>query len=611
MQRRRPQLPEEPQTFPSETTNGAPWSGARPPAENGTARLPALPETDRRRPGARQESADHARRTALAHELAGMADELSGVDPRSSARLADLAEAVGSDAGRQRWADVDLRRAFQTERLAYTYAKLREGGNVSSAIIYADRLRNVLVLVPIFLTWFALAEASRAYAEQLVADPSVAGQSFLFLWERGFGGHASPLAPSFSQVALIDAVLIGIIIILTFYSHGRREAREDKIDATANLFQADLDNVLAEASVILAGDRGDRPERLAVSVERLAERFERNSQELLSRLRVEHDRLEQMANRREREFADFGVFASGMRAGAEETHRLLVELRQISAGLQHALEDLTSEVSTTSDHQRTLLSAVQGLERLTTNNIQSDQAVSRQLGTAATTLADVAEKALAGADASTQAARVATEAVRGIGEIAQHLATSQSRVEAALAAEVETNTRLADALRGSTGGVTASTRTLQEIGAGLSHLRDEFARLASQSADQAMTLRSLLDDQAGIASDLTKVARDVSSISIVTAQRQEAVNKEVSALVNRIESLTNLLARAAQNAPTTENLERAFANALRGGDPRGGDFRAGDLGSHAEPGSGQGRSSADDAGQRRDPASNWPKLRRP
>ena len=36
---------------------------------------------------------------------------------------------------------------------------------------------------------------------------------------------------------------------------------------------------------------------------RLVDRFEQNSQELLTRLRVEHDRLEQLASRREREFA--------------------------------------------------------------------------------------------------------------------------------------------------------------------------------------------------------------------------------------------------------------------------------------------------------------------
>ena len=286
-----------------------------------------------------------AERGDIARSLTEIANTLDGVDPRAAERMRNLARAVATDEGRQRWAEVDLRRAFNTERLAYALRAETEGGYAHSTVATADRVRNILVLAPILLTWFALAEASRAYTAYIELNPDEVRQPFLLLWEQGFGGQASRFAPSFSTVALIDAVIIAVIIALTFYSHGRREAREEKVDQTAERFQTDLDNVLAEASVVLAVDRGSRPALLARSVERLVDRFDQNSQELLTRLRVEHDRLEQLACRREREFADFGVFASGMRAGAEETHRLLVELRQVSAGLQTALEDLTSEVS--------------------------------------------------------------------------------------------------------------------------------------------------------------------------------------------------------------------------------------------------------------------------
>jgi len=502
-------------------------------------------------------------RQELAEELAGMAASLHEVDPRSAERLEDLAEAVGNEAGRQRWSDVDLRRAFHPERLAHVYAVRREGGYASAAITLADRARQILVLVPIFLTWFALAEASKAYSTYLQNHPDEAGASLLALWQRGFGGEASPFTPSFSTVAYTDALIIGVIIALTFYAHGRREARDEQIDQTASAFQADLDNVLAEASVMLAGDRGSRPAMLARSVERLAEGFGQSSQELLTRLRVEHDRLEQIAERREREFADFGVFASGMRAGAEETHRLLVGLRQVSSGLSTALEDLTSEVSLTTDQQRTLLSAVQSLERMTTSGIQSDQAVTRQIGTAAATLADVADKSLAGADAAAQAARIATEAIRGIAELTDSLAQGQARVETAVASEAEANQRLADALRGSTGGVAASTRTLQEIGAGLARLREDLDRIATHAGDQATTLTSLLGEQESIAAGLSQVARDLSAVGIATAQRQREVTEDVSTLVSRLDGLTALLSRATSAAPTSEVLQRAFTAALR------------------------------------------------
>jgi len=479
----------------------------------------------------------------VARGLEEMSERIAPVDECASERMRTLARAIASDEGRQRWAEVDLRRAFNTERLAYALALKHEGGYAHSTIAGADRLRNVLVLMPILLTWFALAEASKAYNAFIALYPDEVRQPFLLLWERGFGGEASRFAPSFSMVALLDAVLIAVIIALTLYSHGRRESREEKVDQTAERFQADLDNVLAEASIVLAVDRGSRPALLARNVDRLVDRFDHNSQELLTRLRVEHDRLEQLAVRREREFADFGVFASGMRAGAEETHRLLVELRQVSSGLQAALEDLTSEVSSSVDQGRTLLKAVQGLEQLTVANVQSDQALTRSIASAADALAEAADKGITGAEAAAQAARVATEAVRGIGAIAQELAAGQTRVERAVAEEAEANTKLADALRGNAGGMAASARALGEIEGGLGGLRDELGRLASGTTGQAKTLNGLLEQQAAIATGLAQVARDISTISMRTAQRQDDVSRDVGSLVEQLDRVVQGLNR--------------------------------------------------------------------
>jgi hypothetical protein len=503
-------------------------------------------------------------RNAVAHSLQQMAEKLAPVDERASARMEALSRAIATDEGRQRWAEVDLRRAFNTEQLAYAYALQKEGGYAHSTIATADRIRNILVLAPILLTWFALAEASRAYASYITEFPDEVRQPFLLLWERGFGGYASPLAPSFSTVALIDAVIIAGIIALTFYAHGRREAREDAVEKTALHFQTDLDNVLAEASVVLAVDRGSRPAALARNVDRLVERFDQNSQELLTRLRVEHDRLEQLAGRREREFADFGVFASGMRAGAEETHRLLVELRQVSTGLQAALEDLTSEVSATVDQGGALLRAVQGLEQLTSANIQSDQALTRQITAAASALAEAGDKGIAGADAAAQASRVATEAVRGISAIAHDLVASQARLERALTEEVETNTRLAEAMQGSTGGMANSARSLGEIDGNLASLRDEFVRMADGATGQARTLNDLLEQQASVATGLSQVARDISTISMRTAQRQDEVSQDIAALIERLDRV----ARSMGQGPALEPPENPARRDPESGWPR-------------------------------------------
>ncbi len=492
----------------------------------------------------------------ISSEINGMAASLAEVDPRSSARLRDLGNALATERGRQRWSDVDLSRAFNTDRLSLVYAVRREGGYAPSSIEIADKIRNVLVLVPILLTWAALAEAALAYNRYINANPDEAGTPFLLLWQRGFGGEASVLSPTFSTVAIIDAVVIVVMILLTFYTHGRRETQEDRITDTASAFQAEFDNVLAEATVILAGDRSDRPAQLSDSVERLADRFERSSQELLTQLQVEHDRLENLATRREREFADFGKFASGMRSGAEEMHRLLVDLRQVSSGLETALQDLTGEVSSAADQQKSMLTAISHLERMTSSAVQSDQAVTRQLALAANSLSDTADKAITGAESAAQAGRIASEAVRAIGDIARQIGQSQERVEQTLAGDTQANGRLAEALRVTTAGTQSNTRALDEIGTGLERIKEEFERLGTQTGQQANALSGLLSRQGDIAKEISQVARDMGSVGLNTAQRQREINQDLQHLVQRLDGLATTLNRLIQQSPGSIRVDR-------------------------------------------------------
>jgi hypothetical protein len=468
-----------------------------------------------------------------------------------------------TESGRFRWLDVDLRRAFNTDRLAFAWAVHHEGGYAPHSIEIADKVRNVLVLLPILLTWAALGEAANSYNSYLERNPEDSAIPFLVLWQRGFGGESSWFSPTFSAVALLDAVIIAVIIILTLYAHGRREKQEDQIADTASQFQADFDNALAEATVLLATDKSSRPVQLADSVERLADSFETSSQSLLNQLQVEHDRLDHLAGRREKEFADFGVFASGMRAGAEEMHRLLVDLRQVSSGLERALEDLASDVSRTGDQQRTLLGAVSNLEKMTSSSIQNDQAVTRQISQAAARLAETADKAISGSESAAQAGRVALDAVRGVSAIAQDISASQARVDKALTAQQEASSALADALRTTTTGADATAQHLSGIGSGLARLQENFDSINASQAQQISAMNALIGQQAETAREIGQVAKDIASIGLTSSQRQREVNQDFQHLVQRLDNLANTLNRQVQQMPSVENLQAAFTAALR------------------------------------------------
>ncbi|MCC6705902.1 MAG: hypothetical protein IT334_13570 [Thermomicrobiales bacterium] len=544
MLRRSKVVPEETVTLPS-------------PPKNSTRALPPFPEAGRgtRAPLKGNES--------LAADLRGLSSALSNIDASSSERLDRLAAALMDPYESELWIDVDLRRAFHTERLAYAYAVQQEGGEAPPLVDTMDKVRNVMILVPIMLTWFALAQAVRDYAAYVERFPEQIGQPFLLLWQQGFGGHASWHSPSFSAVALLDAFVILLIVVITFFAHGRREEREEDIAMTARDFQAHLDNALGEATVRFAMARTMKPNSLAEAIGQVTSRFDTTAQELLTRLRIEHDRLDEIAGRREREFSDFAVFASGMRAGAEESQRMLIDLRQVSSALQTAVEDLTSEIGVAGEQQRTLLSVTSGLERVIGSASQSDAALVRQLADAARNLTDTTDRAVSGADSAAKAGQVASEAVRYIAEVAAALTDGQGRIENAIAAESEANTRLAEALRSSGGGVATATRALADIANTLIRVRDDLGRMSELTETQSHALQRLLADQNGMAGSMQQIAHDLSSVGNVTAQRQREITEDAASLIQRIDTLTSVLSRAAAGLPTPDMMQDAVSQAVR------------------------------------------------
>jgi Mg2+ and Co2+ transporter CorA len=500
---------------------------------------------------------------SLAADLRGLSSALSSIDASSSERLDRLAAALMDPYESELWIDVDLRRAFHTERLAYAYAVQQEGGEAPALVDTMDKVRNIMILVPIMLTWFALAQAVSDYSRYIEANPEQIGQPFLLLWQQGFGGTGSWHAPSFSAVALLDALVILFIVVITFFAHGRREEREEDIAMTARDFQAHLDNALGEATVRFAMARTMKPNTLAEAIGQVTSRFDTTAQELLTRLRIEHDRLDEIASRREREFSDFAVFASGMRAGAEESQRMLIELRQVSGSLQTAIEDLTSEIGLAGEQQRTLLSVTSGLERMIGTSTQSDAALVRQLADAARNLTETTDRAVAGADAAAKAGQVASEAVRYIAEVAVNLTEGQGRIEHAISAESEANTRLAESLRTTGGGIATATRAMADIANTLIRVRDDLGRMSELSGAQSTALQRLMADQTGMASSMQQVAHDLSTIGSVTAQRQREITEDAASLIQRIDTLTSVLSRSAAGLPTPEMMQEAVSQAVR------------------------------------------------
>src|SRR5437867_4338225 len=140
-----------------------------------------------------------------------LGDEALAREPSLGTLLGRLADAV--DDGRATEAEGYIG-AIDARGLAELLA-----GAHSRFWAVLEVLRNVLVFAPIAVTWFGLSLAAGAYADMLAARPELVSQPFLLLWEQGFGGR---LLFNFGTLALIDASLIGILILLSFTLHLRR-----------------------------------------------------------------------------------------------------------------------------------------------------------------------------------------------------------------------------------------------------------------------------------------------------------------------------------------------------------------------------------------------------
>lgn len=83
-------------------------------------------------------------------------------------------------------------------------------------------LRNIFSLLPLIITWLGLFDAVGSYQKYLQSKPLGSSQSFLTLWQEGFGGISHF---TFSQIALIDVVILVLYLILTLLSQAVERQR--------------------------------------------------------------------------------------------------------------------------------------------------------------------------------------------------------------------------------------------------------------------------------------------------------------------------------------------------------------------------------------------------
>lgn len=172
-----------------------------------------------------------------------------------------LTQAISQRDDLTMWASLSPR-----EHLPHPTSKSKLGAlNLVGRVI--TLVRNVLVFVPVAITWYAIGKASEAYGQFTQDNPNTP-LNFLQFWQSGEYGGKEYLSTFWhiGDVARFDALLIGLIVVLTL-AVGALGAQSDRAEAK---FEEEVESERLALSFVLAnalhGRRSASPESIGESL---------------------------------------------------------------------------------------------------------------------------------------------------------------------------------------------------------------------------------------------------------------------------------------------------------------------------------------------------------
>ena len=237
-----------------------------------------------------------AERDRTADQLAVLSGEVVGRDAALATLLSRLAVAIRED----------------NREEVQGYAGAIDPHAVAELLVFKrstlwgliEVARNVLVFSPIAVTWYGLSVATDAYQKLISARPDLVTRPFLLLWQEGFEAVG---VLRFSTLAIIDASLIGVLIVLSLLIHFRTDIHDVALRTQVLLKESELRGLIAHALSLSTSDL-DLPA----------------SAELIDQMVAEERRIYERAMEREQRLFDL-----------ESTVR---ELREAASDLAHAAE---------------------------------------------------------------------------------------------------------------------------------------------------------------------------------------------------------------------------------------------------------------------------------
>lgn len=421
--------------------------------------------------------------------------DLEKVDKLAAERFKELVVATSSeDYGKLANIDVYgvLDPAGIESRAAEQLPGLWSAANALAAVF--EWIRNILILVPITITWAAFWRASQDYAQAITNNPKLRDSSFLYLWETRFEGSGiKPSWFSFSETALLIAGFLALIILLTLGVHFWRDIIHNWSAREATRLRRRLEQVLWDIEKKLGEKRREQTDRgvaeqisttveqfkaTAAEMTKVVKRFEGGARHLMDVTQSLDERLGKAAR-------DKVVEAESLRALKGTIGGLVKQVEsssQLYQDLQRSIDALAQTFSKNGSHQENLLRGVTDINaRLSAVDTEA-QALGRAL-----------RDALAEASTHTRTVMSAAEAVRQVTELLH----GQDALRKAMEEHQKGLATIVDSVKAAPEKMQAASvameRAVEKVETSIKTLRDDLASLRESYSKAAEEQTKALD----------------------------------------------------------------------------------------------------------------------
>lgn len=431
--------------------------------------------------------------------------------------LADQAWATNPD-DRARYSTLSLREAFDPAGFEERVMETKYG--YVPWLQWAEVGRNLLVLVPIMLTWYGLWQAALSYNQLISTRGELVTQPFLLSWERGFSelGSRPGWHPTFSEIALLDCVILFIVLILTIFIDRRRHIKRDQAIQNAAEQRKVLERVLWRLDLRFAQIRQEQNAASSFATLSMAvSSFPQRASDLVDALRREQTRLAGLTRQQADEVRQLHDFIANLSDFTTKFRESAGTMQSSSEKIEGAVNKLSTQVENHGMAQGTLITALEGVMGEATLLKDWAMDMAGKFESSAVELRGVADAAISNADRVSGMIRPSLVALdSATSALAGGSRTLSASLDATKAAMERISTGLEDAVSGASESATLNAGVATE----LVSVAGELQNVAGSNRDVKTALEGVAERQR-LSTDAIRTSTD----AILAIPEQIARNK--------------------------------------------------------------------------------------